>query len=121
MFAGSNDGAYAAVKRLMAFVPCSLTVAHDATLFGQVVNWYDSNRRSAESTGLAAAPLLITFCVPHALTTPSRNRRPACCPADGTTPGDAGGAVPSSARVIVYEEIPIGTARPCESGPLPPP
>src|SRR5712664_2134317 len=98
---GLNVGSYAAVNRLIAFVPCSVMVAHEGTLFAHVLNRYDSYRRGTLSTGFAAPPVLITFAAPHVLAMPSRNRRPICSPAAVATPGDEGGVEPSRARMTL--------------------
>src|SRR6266550_1609850 len=111
MLPGSNDGEYAAVNRLIAFVPCSVTVTHEGALMAHVAKEYASYCRFvAIGVGVFAAFAGVGFCVPQTLCTTSRNRRKFWTPVDVVTPGDVGGATPSSVVFVILKSGgPIGT------------
>ena len=57
MLFGLNDGEYAAVNRLIAFCPWSVTVTQEGALIAQVANEYASNWRFVATGGLVFAAI----------------------------------------------------------------
>src|SRR6266511_1669086 len=102
-----NVGEYAALNKLIAFVPCSDTVTHAGTLL-QVLNVYASNCRFV-APKVFAASAGVAFCDPHVLAMLSRNSRKFWIPVAVETPAEGGGTVPSRFFVMEYDVSPIGT------------
>ena len=89
-------GEYAAENRLIALVPCSVTVTQLGTLLAQVLNAYASNWRVPVPNRAGAA-----LATPQLLATPLRVRRGVCRPVAVVTPGEPGGADVSSVVVML--------------------